>query len=110
MSIVIEDDHLYEEAEFVPADLETLSREEIIGRVKESGIVGMGGAGFPTHVKLSPKNPDSITDVIVNCAECEPYLTSDYRRMVEEAGKADCRFEGNVKAVPERKGNAGSGR
>ena len=58
MSIVIEDDHLYEEAEFVPADLETLSREEIIGRVKEAGIVGMGGAGFPTHVKLSPKNPD----------------------------------------------------
>lgn len=87
MSIVIEDDHLYEEAEFVPADLETLSREEIIGRVKEAGIVGMGGAGFPTHVKLSPKNPDSITDVIVNCAECEPYLTSDYRRMMEEPEK-----------------------
>ena len=83
MSIVIEDDHLYEEAEFVPADLETLSREEIIGRVKEAGIVGMGGAGFPTHVKLSPKEPEKIEYIIANCAECEPYLTADYRRMIE---------------------------
>ena len=44
----------------------------------------MGGAGFPTAVKLSPKEPDKIEYVIVNCAECEPYLTSDYRKMLEE--------------------------
>ena len=43
----------------------------------------MGGAGFPTHVKLSPKEPDKIEYVIANCAECEPYLTADYRRMLE---------------------------
>ena len=43
----------------------------------------MGGAGFPTHVKLSPKEPDKIEYIIANCAECEPYLTSDYRRMLE---------------------------
>ena len=43
----------------------------------------MGGAGFPTHVKLSPKEPDKIEYIIANCAECEPYLTSDYRRMME---------------------------
>ena len=43
----------------------------------------MGGAGFPTHVKLSPKDPQSIEYVLVNGAECEPYLTSDYRRMLE---------------------------
>ena len=43
----------------------------------------MGGAGFPTHVKLSPKEPEKIDYVIANCAECEPYLTSDYRRMIE---------------------------
>ena len=104
MSIVIEDDHLYEEAEFVPADLETLSREEIIGRVKEAGIVGMGGAGFPTHVKLSPKNPDSITDVIVNCAECEPYLTSDYRRMMEEPEKLIAGLKVMLKLFPNAKG------
>lgn len=47
----------------------------------------MGGAGFPTHVKLSPKDPDKIDYVIANCAECEPYLTSDYRRMMEEPDK-----------------------
>ena len=104
MSIVIEDDHLYEEAEFVPVDLETLSREEIIGRVKEAGIVGMGGAGFPTHVKLSPKNPDSITDVIVNCAECEPYLTSDYRRMMEEPEKLIAGLKVMLKLFPNAKG------
>ena len=42
----------------------------------------MGGAGFPTHVKLAPKEPDKIEYVLVNGAECEPYLTSDYRRML----------------------------
>ena len=47
----------------------------------------MGGAGFPTHVKLSPKEPDKISYIIANCAECEPYLTSDYRRMIEEPYK-----------------------
>lgn len=44
----------------------------------------MGGAGFPTHVKLAPKNPESIEYILVNGAECEPYLTSDYRRLLEE--------------------------
>ena len=44
----------------------------------------MGGAGFPTHVKLAPKEPDKIEYVLVNGAECEPYLTSDYRRMLEQ--------------------------
>ncbi|MBR4026734.1 MAG: RnfABCDGE type electron transport complex subunit C, partial [Lachnospiraceae bacterium] len=51
--------------------------------VKDAGVVGMGGAGFPTHVKLSPKEPDKIEYIIANCAECEPYLTADYRRMLE---------------------------
>ncbi|MBQ9489113.1 MAG: RnfABCDGE type electron transport complex subunit C, partial [Lachnospiraceae bacterium] len=62
-------------------------KEEILYCVKEAGIVGMGGAGFPTHVKLSPKEPEKIEYVIANCAECEPYLTSDYRRMLEEPEK-----------------------
>ena len=50
---------------------------------KDAGIVGMGGAGFPTHVKLSPPKDKTITHIIVNGAECEPYLTSDHRRMLE---------------------------
>lgn len=63
--------------------LEKLTKEEIIALIKEAGVVGMGGAGFPTHVKLSPKNADDIEYIIVNGSECEPYLTSDYRKMIE---------------------------
>ena len=88
MSIVVENDGLYEDVGFFPAaPLDKLSREEIIEIIREAGIVGMGGAGFPTHVKLSPKEPEEIDYVIANCAECEPYLTSDYRRMLEEPEK-----------------------
>ena len=88
MSVVVENDGLYEETGFYPASsVENLSREEILGLIREAGIVGMGGAGFPTHVKLSPKEPKKIDYVIANCAECEPYLTSDYRRMLEEPEK-----------------------
>lgn len=88
MSIIVENDGLYEEVEFHPlANYETASKEEIIAKVKEAGVVGMGGAGFPNHVKLSPKEPDKIDYIIANCAECEPYLTSDYRKMLEEPEK-----------------------
>ena len=88
MSIVVENDEQYEKAEPLPRKpLEKMGTEDIIAVVREAGIVGMGGAGFPTHVKLSPKEPDKIDYVIANCAECEPYLTSDYRRMLEEPEK-----------------------
>ena len=88
MSIIVENDGQYEEVAFQQrTSAEELSGEEIIGLIREAGIVGMGGAGFPTHVKLSPKEPEKIDYVIANCAECEPYLTSDYRRMMEEPEK-----------------------
>ncbi len=88
MSIIVENDGLYEEVPFSGRkSLDAVKREEIVGLVREAGIVGMGGAGFPTHVKLSPKEPEKIDVVIANCAECEPYLTSDYRRMLEEPEK-----------------------
>lgn len=64
-------------------DVESLTVAEIIGIVKEAGIVGMGGATFPTHVKLNPPKDHKIDTLIINGAECEPYLTSDYRLMVE---------------------------
>ena len=84
-AIVVENDEKYETVEFQKADsLENLSKEEILDRIKEGGVVGMGGAGFPTHVKLAPKEPEKIEYVLVNGAECEPYLTSDYRRMLEQ--------------------------
>lgn len=87
-SIVIENDEMDIEVNYQPlVDWNMASREEILKAVQDAGIVGMGGAGFPTHVKLAPKDPDAITYVIANCAECEPYLTSDYRRMLEEPDK-----------------------
>ena len=82
--VVIENDDSYEEYIWELKDYEDMSKDDIRAAIKEAGIVGMGGAGFPTHVKLTPKDDDAIEYVIVNGAECEPYLTSDYRRMIEE--------------------------
>ena len=59
----------------VREDAATLSNNDILQRVQDAGIVGLGGAGFPTYVKLKPKNPEAIRYVIANGAECEPYLT-----------------------------------
>ena len=64
-------------------EYEKLTPEETINIIKDAGIVGMGGATFPTHVKLSPPKEAKIDYVIVNGAECEPYLTSDHREMLE---------------------------
>lgn len=84
-SIIIDNDEEYKAVEDfgVYRDYKTLSKKEIIEIIKEAGIVGLGGAGFPTHVKLSPKNPSQIEYILINGAECEPYLTSDYRIMLE---------------------------
>lgn len=86
-SIIIDNDGLFEEVEYTPHEPDKLEKKEILELIREAGVVGMGGAGFPTHVKLSPKEPEKIEYVIANCAECEPYLTSDYRRMIEEPNK-----------------------
>ncbi len=105
MSIVIESDGNFLETGFNEVeDVSKLSKEEIIGRIKEGGIVGLGGAGFPTHVKLSPKDPDAIEYIIANCAECEPYLTSDYRRMVENPEMLIAGMEIVVSMFPNAKG------
>ena len=84
-SIVVANDGQYREVEWPKVrPLDDMTAEEKIAAVREAGVVGMGGAGFPTAVKLSPKEPEKIEYVIANCSECEPYLTSDYRRMIEE--------------------------
>ncbi len=66
-----------------PLDLATVTAEQIIERVREAGIVGQGGAAFPTAVKLSPPPDKPIDWMIINGAECEPYLTRDFRLMLE---------------------------
>ena len=65
----------------VKTDYKTLSGQEILDKVKAAGIVGMGGAGFPTHVKLTVKEPEKIKYIIANGAECEPYITCDDQLM-----------------------------
>lgn len=108
-SIVIENDGQFESIEFSGTDksLEELTRDEILEAIKEAGIVGMGGAGFPTHVKLSPKEPDKIDRIIVNASECEPYLTSDYRRIMDTADKVIDGLRIVLKLFPGAKGIIG---
>lgn len=68
-----------------PAPITVSSREEFLAEVRNSGLVGLGGAGFPTSVKLSLKDPSLLDTVIINGAECEPYITSDTRTMLDRA-------------------------
>lgn len=67
-----------------PTDVQNLSPDDIRNLIKEAGIVGLGGAAFPTHVKLSPPKDKKVDAIILNGAECEPYLTCDYRLMMEK--------------------------
>ncbi|MBR3644953.1 MAG: electron transport complex subunit RsxC [Lachnospiraceae bacterium] len=84
MSIVIENDGLYEEMDLsVDGNMENPDKNTIKEMIKAAGIVGLGGACFPTHVKVSPKDESAIDYIIVNAAECEPYITADYRRLKE---------------------------
>ena len=80
MSVVIENDHKSTLCEDIKPrtqeEVDALSKEDLIGIIREAGIVGMGGATFPTHVKLGGKGVDTV---IVNAGECEPFITSDDR-------------------------------
>lgn len=79
--------------------IEALSPKEIVEIVKDAGIVGMGGAAFPTHVKLSPPPEKPIDTIIVNGAECEPYLTADHRLMLEHPEEILYGLKAVVKAL-----------
>ena len=83
--VVIENDGTEEMDDFgTQKSLDELTAQEIIGIIKEKGITGMGGASFPAHVKFSPPKEKPIDTLILNGAECEPYLTSDHRVMLEQ--------------------------
>jgi electron transport complex protein RnfC len=82
-AIVIERDKSASPKTYEPVEWEKLTREQLLAKVKDAGIVGLGGAGFPTHVKLSPPPSAKIDTLILNGAECEPYLTTDHRLMLE---------------------------
>lgn len=105
-SIIIENDGLYEEDPSLgkDTDYESFSKEKILEKVKEAGIVGLGGAGFPTHVKLNPPKDCKIDTVIVNGAECEPFLTTDYRVLLEKTDRVVKGLDIILKLFPEAQG------
>ena len=88
-AVIIENDGNDEwlEGVNVERDASGLTPEAIRDEIRMAGIVGMGGATFPTHVKLSPMEGKAISDLVINCAECEPYLTCDYRQMLEQSAE-----------------------
>ncbi|MFZ5352960.1 MAG: electron transport complex subunit RsxC [Bacillota bacterium] len=107
--VVIESDmqnSLYEGVE-AKGSLESLSSDDIKNIIKEAGIVGMGGAAFPTHVKLAPPPGKNVDTIILNGAECEPYLTADHRLMLEQADKVVFGLQALMKAMNVKKGYIG---
>lgn len=84
-AVVIERDPDAPVRKYHSEDWRKLTREQCLGRVRDAGIVGLGGAGFPTHVKLTPPPAAKVDTLILNGAECEPYLTTDHRLMLEHS-------------------------
>lgn len=81
-TVIIDTDGLQTVSENVKAPVVT-DHASFVQAIKDSGLVGLGGAGFPTGVKLDPQNLDEVDTLIINAAECEPYITADYREMME---------------------------
>ncbi len=108
-TIVIESDKTNEVEEHPnpKGNVDDLSPKEILNIIKDMGITGMGGAGFPTHVKLSPPPEKKIDTVIINGAECEPFLTSDHRLMLEMPDKVITGLKAIMKALNVEKGFIG---
>ena len=106
MAIVVENDGAYTLAEGVgvACDPSALSNQELLGKIRGAGIVGMGGAGFPTHVKLTVKEPEKIRFVIANGAECEPYITCDDQLMQTRAKEIVAGMELILRLFPNAQG------
>lgn len=104
-SIIVENDGEYKGIEGLGEDRDPSGSPAGDPRHRKgSGYRGTGGAGFPTHVKLTPKDENAIEYILVNGAECEPYLTSDYRMMIEEPEKIVGGLNGDPSAVRQRQG------
>lgn len=109
LSVTIESDGKNEVHESVVSkgSLDSLTGEEIVEIVREAGITGLGGASFPTHVKLNPPPEKKVDTIILNGAECEPYLTADHRLMLQEPEKVIFGLKALMKAVGVTKGIIG---
>ena len=107
-SIVIENDGEYKEVEYPEVTpLEDMSKEDILNAIGTAGVVGMGGAGFPTFIKLCPPPGAKAECVIINGVECEPYITADYRLMMEHADEILVGLNLLMKAAKVEKGYIG---
>jgi electron transport complex protein RnfC len=99
VTIKREGDDVWAEGTNETSDTDTLTPQEIKTRIEAAGMVGLGGATFPTHVKLSPPKDKPIDTIILNGAECEPYLTCDYRLMMEKPNEIIQGLRFIIKAV-----------
>lgn len=106
MAVVVKNDGLDTPVDGIGqySDFTALSNEELLKRIQDAGIVGMGGACFPTHVKLSVKEPEKVEYILVNGSECEPYLTSDDRIMRETPEKIIIGLKILLQLFPNAKG------
>lgn len=104
LSVVIKSDgkNTLDESVKPNKDLDSLTPDEIVEIIKEAGIVGMGGAGFPTSVKLKPAKP--VDTILLNGCECEPLLTADHRVLLEYADDVIFGLKAMLKAVGAEKG------
>ena len=109
MAIVVENDGLFTPVEGFgeERDPATLSNQEILDIIRDAGIVGQGGAGFPTHVKLTMKPGVAPDTIIINGAECEPYLNSDFRMMLEQSDELLGGLRVVLQLFPEARGVIG---
>ena len=106
-AVIIANDGQYRRTQMEVKPLAELSKEEILNLIREAGIVGLGGAGFPTHIKLNPPADKKIEYILINGAECEPYLTSDHRILVEEPAAVVRGLEVILTLFPEAQGIIG---
>jgi electron transport complex protein RnfC len=86
-SITIQTDKEARPAQYAKVDWHKLDRDELLKKVHGAGIIGVGGAGFPSHVKLNPPPNNPVDTLILNGAECEPYITADHRQMLEHSAE-----------------------
>lgn len=105
-AVIIENDGKFEEDPSLgkDTDITGITKEKILEKIKNAGIVGLGGAGFPTHIKLNPPADKKIDSIIVNAAECEPYLTTDHRVLLEKTDRVVKGLEIMLMLHPEAKG------
>lgn len=103
--ITIESDGQFKHHESIKSkgNVDELTNEEILSLVKECGLTGMGGAGFPTHIKLNSPSDKKIDILLINGAECEPYLTADHRIMLEKSDDVVTGIKAMMKCVGAKK-------